>query len=80
MMTDIEIAQSVTPRHILEIAKDAGIDEKYIELYGRSKANVYLANFDSLRFYYTLRLFGGRHPLCGIGVTSLIKVISSPAA
>ena len=30
MMTDIEIAQSVTPRHILEIAKEAGIDEKYI--------------------------------------------------
>ena len=31
MMTDIEIAQSVTPKHILDIAKDAGIDEKYIE-------------------------------------------------
>ena len=32
MMTDIEIAQSVTPRHILEIAKESGIDEKYVEL------------------------------------------------
>ena len=32
MMTDIEIAQSVTPRHILEFAKEAGIDEKYVEL------------------------------------------------
>ena len=28
MMTDIEIAQSATPRHILEIAKEAGVDEK----------------------------------------------------
>ena len=27
MMTDIEIAQSVKPRHILEIAKEAGIEE-----------------------------------------------------
>ena len=43
MMTDIEIAQSVTPRHILEIAKDARIDEKYIELYGRSKAKLDLS-------------------------------------
>ena len=27
MMTDIEIAQSVTPKSILEVARDAGIDE-----------------------------------------------------
>ena len=33
MMTDIEIAQSVTPKHILEVAKSIGIDEKYIEEY-----------------------------------------------
>ncbi len=43
MMTDIEIAQSVTPRHILEIAKEAGVDEKYIELYGRNKAKLDLS-------------------------------------
>ena len=29
---------------------------------------------------YTRLFFGGRHPLCGIGVTSLINVISKPAA
>src|SRR5689334_21192197 len=29
---------------------------------------------------YTLRRLGGRQPLCGIGVTSLITEISSPAA
>jgi hypothetical protein len=28
----------------------------------------------------TLRRLGGRHPLCGIGVTSLIAEISNPAA
>ena len=43
MMTDIEIAQSVTPKHILEIAKEAGVDEKYIELYGRNKAKLDLS-------------------------------------
>ena len=43
MMTDIEIAQSVTPKHILEIAKAAGVDEKYVELYGRNKAKLDLS-------------------------------------
>ncbi len=49
MMTDIEIAQSVTPKHILEIARDAGIDEKYIELYGRSKAKLDLSLLSDLQ-------------------------------
>lgn len=40
MMTDIEIAQSVTPRLITDVARDAGIDEKYIEQYGKYKAKV----------------------------------------
>ena len=39
-MTDIEIAQSVTPKLITEIAKDAGIDDKYIEQYGKYKAKI----------------------------------------
>ena len=43
MMTDIEIAQSVKPRNILEIAKEAGIDEKYVELYGSAKAKLDLS-------------------------------------
>ena len=43
MMTDIEIAQSATPKHILDIAKAAGVDEKYIELYGRNKAKIDLS-------------------------------------
>ena len=33
MLTDIEIAQSVTPKYILDIAKNAGIDEKYNVLF-----------------------------------------------
>ena len=43
MMTDIEIAQSVTPKHILEVADSIGIDEKYIELHGRDKAKIDLS-------------------------------------
>ncbi len=43
MMTDIEIAQSCKPKHILEIAKSAGVDEKYIELYGNNKAKIDLS-------------------------------------
>ena len=43
MMTDIEIAQSVKPKHILEVAREAGVDEKYVELYGNSKAKLDLS-------------------------------------
>ena len=43
MPTDIEIAQSVTPKYILDIARNAGIDEKYVELYGRTKAKLDLS-------------------------------------
>ena len=40
IMSDIEIAQSCTPKHISEIAKTAGVDEKYLELYGNAKAKI----------------------------------------
>ncbi len=43
MKTDIEIAQSIEMQNISEIAKTAGIDEKYIEYYGRYKAKVDLS-------------------------------------
>ncbi len=41
--SDIEIAQSITPKHILEIAKTAGIEDKYIEQYGNVKAKLDLS-------------------------------------
>ncbi len=41
--SDIEIAQSVTPEHILEIAKRAGVEDKYLEQYGNNKAKVDLS-------------------------------------
>ncbi len=40
MKTDIEIAQSAELRPITEIAATAGIDDKYLEQYGKYKAKV----------------------------------------
>ena len=38
--TDIEIAQETEMQHIREVAKTAGVDEKYLEQYGNYKAKV----------------------------------------
>ena len=40
ILSDIEIAQACELRHITEIAKTAGIDDKYLELYGNHKAKI----------------------------------------
>ena len=40
MKTDIEIAQGCTMKPITEIAKTAGVEEKYLELYGNYKAKI----------------------------------------
>jgi formate--tetrahydrofolate ligase len=42
-MTDIEIAQSVTPKHIVKIAASLGIEEDVLELYGKYKAKIPLS-------------------------------------
>jgi len=47
--TDIEIAQATELSHIREIAKTAGIDEKYLEQYGNYKAKVDLNIFNELK-------------------------------
>ena len=49
MLTDIEIAQRATLKPITEIAKKAGIDEKFVEPYGKTKAKIDLAVFDELK-------------------------------
>lgn len=38
--SDIEIAQEAKPRNILEIAEKVGIDEEYVDLYGKYKAKI----------------------------------------
>ena len=43
---DIEIAQENETKDIKEIAEKAGIDGKYLELYGNHKAKInFLTNF-----------------------------------
>lgn len=44
--SDIEIAQSVTPKHITDIAKSAGVPLKYVEQYGNYKAKIDLSLLD----------------------------------
>ena len=46
--SDIEIAQSVEMKPITEIAKTAGVDDKYLEQYGKYKAKIDLSILDSL--------------------------------
>ena len=42
-LSDIEIAQACEMKPITEIASDAGVDEKYIEQYGKYKAKIDLS-------------------------------------
>ena len=39
-LSDIEIARSVTPKHISEVAREAGFTEDMVECYGRYKAKI----------------------------------------
>ena len=45
-MTDIEIAQSIEMKKINEVAKTAGIDEKFVDYYGKYKAKIDLSLLD----------------------------------
>lgn len=47
-MTDIEIARSINPKNIIEVAKTIGIEDK-IELYGSNKAKISLDLLDKKR-------------------------------
>ena len=46
-LSDIEIAHSVAPKNIYEVANAAGIDEKYVIPYGRYKAKIDTAVLNS---------------------------------
>ncbi|HZJ83807.1 MAG TPA: formate--tetrahydrofolate ligase [Clostridia bacterium] len=49
MLTDIEIAQSTKLKKITQVAKDIGIHEDYLDLYGKYKAKVSLDAFKGLK-------------------------------
>ena len=48
MLTDIEIAQSTTMKPITQVAKELGILEEELELYGRYTAKLNDAAFQRL--------------------------------
>lgn len=48
-LSDIEIAQQTKLKPISEIAAKAGIDEKYVEYYGRNKAKIDLSILNDIR-------------------------------
>jgi formate--tetrahydrofolate ligase len=50
MPTDLEIAHSVTPRPIVEVAADLGLSPDDLELYGRDKAKISLLALERLLF------------------------------
>lgn len=47
-LTDVEIAQAAQPRVITDVARDLGISDEDLELYGRYKAKVSLGVLDEL--------------------------------
>lgn len=47
--SDIDISQEVTPKHILQVAREVGIREDEIDFYGRTKAKVHLSVLDRLK-------------------------------
>lgn len=47
--TDIEIAQAAKMRPIMDVAKELGIKEKYVEMYGPYKAKISLDLLDELK-------------------------------
>ena len=49
MKTDIQIAQEANMKPIIDIAKEIGIEEDEVELYGRYKAKVDLSIWDRLK-------------------------------
>ncbi|HEY7222605.1 MAG TPA: formate--tetrahydrofolate ligase [Micromonosporaceae bacterium] len=46
--SDLEIARSVTPRPILEIARELGLRDDEVELYGSAKAKITLSGIERL--------------------------------
>jgi formate--tetrahydrofolate ligase len=47
-LSDLEIAQSVTPRPILDVARELGLRDDEVELYGYAKAKVTLPGIERL--------------------------------
>ncbi len=67
MKSDIEIAQDITMKPITKVAKAAGIDSRYLELYGNYKAKV---NINLL----------AEHQICPEGKLILVTAVTPTSA
>ena len=47
-LTDVEIAQAARPRPITEVARELGLSDEDLELYGRYKAKISLGVFGEM--------------------------------
>ena len=59
--SDLDIARSVTPRPIVDIARELGIRDDELELYGPTKAKVTLEAITRLEAERPAREIRGRH-------------------
>lgn len=72
MLKDIEIAQSTKLDDIRDVAKNYGIDEKDLELYGKYKAKINLKSFEKLEKKAKLILVTAMSPTpAGEGKTTI---------
>lgn len=49
MFSDIEIARSQEPKNIMDLAKEIGIEESEVILYGNKKAKISVSILDRLK-------------------------------
>ncbi len=61
MQSSLEIARSVTPRSILDVARELGLHDDEVELYGPTKAKVRLEGIDRLESEARERGHRGRY-------------------
>lgn len=49
VFSDIEIARSQEPKNIMELAKEIGLEESEVVLYGNKKAKISISTLDRLK-------------------------------
>ncbi|MBR7105204.1 MAG: formate--tetrahydrofolate ligase [Lentisphaeria bacterium] len=88
MLSDLDISQNAVKKHIFEIAASAGIDEKFVEPYGREKAKISLEFFNGRKPDAKLILVTAINPTkagegkttCAIGLADSLAAIGKKTA
>ena len=88
MLSDLDISQNAVKKNIFEIAASAGIDEKFVEPYGREKAKISLEFFNGRKPDAKLILVTAINPTkagegkttCAIGLADSLAAIGKKTA